>query len=380
MWTLPRSKKNGDEYCWIVKDWNILVVGYLFNNGLRGDKYLNDRSGQSTLILDSGRAALIAALFNKVTEGEGLANAVNWITERGLRTRAGRELSTSTASRILRNHLYKGWVEYPKWGISRRGTFDPIVSDEVWTRVQNVLNGRAATAVPHSRTNPTFPLKGIIVCSKCGKLATASISKGRTGRYAYYHCHRGAGHLSIRADKAERAFLQILEALAPEPARLCLVEAVFRAVWNQRNASRQPEVDRLETLLSQLNTRKRNVLEQMETGVLNDTDFSERYRKLNHQIADAESAISQARETELDVDIALTYLNHVLWNLHILFENSDIGTKRSICKAIFPEGIRCSRMGFGTVVTHSLFSMFGDETVSLEHLASPTGFEPVLSP
>jgi hypothetical protein len=51
-----------------------------------------------------------------------------------------------------------------------------------------------------------------------------------------------------------------------------------------------------------------------------------------------------------------------------------------IGRAIFPKGIKCSKVGFGTAVTHSLYSMLADDSVTAEHLASPTGFEPVLSP
>ncbi len=220
----------------------------------------------------------------------------------------------------------------------------------------------------------------IIICDKCGREATAVTSKGRSGRYPYYRCHRATGHLNIRADKAERAFQLVLESLIPNPARFLLVEEVLRDVWNQSNASRQSLMEGLEAQLKILTGRKGRVLERMQDGDLQGGDFRTLYDKVNAQIAQAEAALVIAQGTELEVDLALSYLRHLLWNFRILFENSDLDAKRRPCKAIFPDGIRCSKAGFGTVVSHSLFSMLADESVGVEHLASPTGFEPVLSP
>ncbi|MFZ1084040.1 MAG: hypothetical protein WAN35_03630 [Terracidiphilus sp.] len=159
-----------------------------------------------------------------------------------------------------------------------------------------------------------------------------------------------------------------------------LVEAVFHDVWDQRNASRKSEAVRLKTQFVRLGSRKGKLLEQMQEGVLTKEDFRTLYEKVNSEILQTEMAFADIQGKELDVDIALSYLNHLLWNLHILFENSYIESKMSIGRAIFPEGIRCSNSGFGTAVTHSLYSMLADESVTADHMASPTGFEPVLSP
>jgi DNA invertase Pin-like site-specific DNA recombinase len=342
--------------------------------------YLNGGSGQPSLVHDPERAPLMSALFAKVAEGSRLQHAIEWISIQGLRTRSGHVLSTSTASRLLRSPLYKGWVEHLSWGVSMEGTFAPIVTPQVWANVQQVLAGKAITAVPHINSNPAFPLKAIIICDKCGKPATASTSAGRANRYAYYHCHRGRGHLRIRADKAEQQFMRVLDSMRPNPVRMRLVEAVFHDVWDQRNASRQSETERLQAQLARLSSRKGRLLEQMQEGVLIGEDFRTLYDKANAAIMQTENALADVQGKELDVDIALKYLKHLLWNLNILFENSSLESKTKIARAIFPNGLRCANIGVGTAVTHSFYSMLADESVTAELLASPTGFEPVLSP
>ena len=54
-----------------------------------------------------------------------------------------------------------------------------------------------------------LPLRGYLVCSKCGKNLTGSASNGHGGRYFYYHCRHGCSE-RIRADKANTNFVELL--------------------------------------------------------------------------------------------------------------------------------------------------------------------------
>ena len=108
-------------------------------------------------------------------------------------------------------------------------------------------------------------------------------------------------------------------------------------------------------------------------------DFRDEYSSLGEQITAVEAAIagSQVSGERLDVDTGWGYLEHLLFNQHHLWNQSDAQEKRRIARLIFPSGIRCSKEGFGTPLTHSLFSMLGDENVPIEGLVALTGIEPV---
>src|SRR5262245_34197530 len=49
------------------------------------------------------------------------------------------------------------------YGVSRRGVFDPLVSEETFYRVRGILDGRIAIAGPRPRNNPDFPLRNFRV-------------------------------------------------------------------------------------------------------------------------------------------------------------------------------------------------------------------------
>lgn len=74
----------------------------------------------------------------------------------------------------------------------------------------------------------------------------------------------------------------------------------------------------------------------MEEGILSDDDFKVRYKRLEDLINAAVVQIEKMKgENGLDVDTALDYLSHLLWNSAMLWETSNLDTKQRLQRAIF---------------------------------------------
>ena len=69
----------------------------------------------------------------------------------GLIAQTGKELTTQSVENLLRNSIYAAWVVIPAWNLKERGSFEALVSDEPFERVQDILNGNRAAVVPHNR-------------------------------------------------------------------------------------------------------------------------------------------------------------------------------------------------------------------------------------
>src|SRR6266566_6415733 len=89
------------------------------------------------------------------------------------------------------------------------------VSQDTFDRVQAIIEGRIQVTGPRQRTRPDFPLKGIVRCEACGRPLTASWSRGRDGRYAYYHCWRHCRAVNVTKAKLEGLFADELKELQP---------------------------------------------------------------------------------------------------------------------------------------------------------------------
>jgi site-specific DNA recombinase len=87
---------------------------------------------------------------------------------------------------LLRNQLYTGIVDVPEYGVrGKRGDFEPLISEDLFYRVQAVLSGRLPSTTPKQRAHPDFPLRGFMRCASCGRGLTGSWSKGSQRRLRF---------------------------------------------------------------------------------------------------------------------------------------------------------------------------------------------------
>ncbi len=93
---------------------------------------------------------------------------------------------------ILRNRTYTGFVRVPEFKQEKthwvKGLHKPIISLDLFERVQSILNGKRISSIKALKKENEFFLRGHVICPNCQRPFTASHSKGRKHRYAYYHC------------------------------------------------------------------------------------------------------------------------------------------------------------------------------------------------
>ena len=132
-----------------------------------------------------------------------------------------------------------------------KGSWEGLVTLDTWQRVQDRIKHKVHTK------QTDFWLRGF-VCCECGHMLTASYSKGRGGRYGYYHCKQcGARHPARRTEDSFKAWLDDLgrknAKVLADIKRNALSE--FKAMFaGAEEAKRRAgeEVDRLSRQLSAL--------------------------------------------------------------------------------------------------------------------------------
>ena len=189
--------------------------------------YLNaPRSTGKSLIHDPARAPLVRRAFEEYVTGrytkeQLLKRARAW----GLTNRRGKPLTSQAIGMLLRNQLYAGIVDVPEYGVrGKRGDFEPLISEELFYRVQAILSGRVSSTAPRKRAHPDFPLRGFVRCESCGRGLTGSWSKGRNDYYAYYHCRPGCRAVNVSKTTLEGLFADELAQLQPTPGYMRLLK------------------------------------------------------------------------------------------------------------------------------------------------------------
>lgn len=132
------------------------------------------------IVPDPSRAHLIKELFERYATGlESYDTITKWARRVGLVSKKGNPLVRSTIEQIIRHPAYCGLIRWQ--GRESVGVHQPLVSMEIWKRVQDIRNGRTTNAGFGGKEH-TY--RGLIRCA-CGEVMTGELKKGK---YVYYHC------------------------------------------------------------------------------------------------------------------------------------------------------------------------------------------------
>ena len=342
--------------------------------------YLNgrDASGNKTLIPDPDRAPQIAEAFNLFATGlykrEQVRERLNMM---GFRTPKGKQLSAETLNRVLRNPRYAGILAVNRWGIESEGAYEPLISVEVFRRVQEVLAGRRTSITPRNRNNPDFPLRNFVLCGHCQKPLTASWSRGKMRvKYAYYRCQnrRCPSPANVRRQELESGFVDFLRKQQPDAGYLRLFHKVVLDVWEQKQASTIALVRSIEKQVDELRDRKRKLNEAFvfQQAINRDT-YEEMGAPLNDELAAAELNLGQARVDEVEVEKVLDSAENLLLNTAGLWQQCSLEQKQRLQQVLFPLGVEYADGLYRTQETSLLFKGLTDTDTAEELVGSATG-------
>ena len=111
----------------------------------------------------------------------------------------------------------------------------------------------------------------------------------------------------------------------------------------------------------------------MANGTIDAVDFIALHKPTIALIADIQVRLEIAERIELSIETALGYLSHILWNTRLLRKDANLQGKKAILSRIFPNGLSMSEKGFGTPLTHSLYTLLSENSVNETELVAPPG-------
>ncbi len=169
-------------------------------------------NGKRVIAPDPGIAQLVGHIFAWYATGMlSLKEVAEKAYGAGLAyRRTGAPVPVSAIHSMLRCRTYTG--EFVWKGRTYKGTHEPLVTHEIWTRVQKVLDERNARRIRKSKHE--FPFQGLITCGHCGCALVGELKKRK---YVYYHCTGYKGKCDepyVRQEVLEEKLQEVLGRLA----------------------------------------------------------------------------------------------------------------------------------------------------------------------
>jgi DNA invertase Pin-like site-specific DNA recombinase len=360
-------------------------IGYMNIGGKTGanikpDARIAPLIARAFELMATGKYKKIEVL--KIVTDEGLKTPMRQ-TQKG-RTTGGKPLTPQTFQAVLRNPLYAGWITLPSDPTFEpvKGLHEALVTQELFDRVQDVLDGRRPSVAPKRKLNAALPLKCLVRCENCGTPLTGGFAKGRNERYGYYWCRKkGCRAVKVRKERLEAEFISKLRTLRPKDDTLADFPKVAAKAWNSKQGDFEKQRKKLLAKLEECRALKSELLKSKLRGEVSQKDYEENNAEFAGEIAamEAERRVIESDAGKMDSFIRFAELR--LIDISCVWEIASPEQRQRVQNLLFRDGLDYSMSaGFLNRSKPCLFNVL--ESISSEStlLASPTGFEPVLSP
>ncbi|MEM0987335.1 MAG: recombinase family protein [Pseudomonadota bacterium] len=344
--------------------------GYWVFHTLPGYKYVKAKGGGKVLVRDEPVASIVQEALEGFASGRFITQSE---VQRFLLSRPEFPIQKSyggirlqKVTDMLTHPLYAGMVFSKKWNISlRKGKHEALISYEMFERIQKRLKN-TGYAPRRSDIGKQFPLRGFVLCADCNTPLTASLAKSCTGRYYPYYLCQKKGCVSygksIRRDKLEGEFSDLLKGLRPSAPLYAIAREMFMDAWTQRGAQAKAMQASLTRTVADLDAR---LEEAMDQAAETDSDFAlkalerkagklERERLIARERLDQTSTPKAGGQENLE--LALTFLANPLK----LWEKGNHAMRRAVLKMVFADRLQyCRKEGPRTPLLSLPFKALG---------------------
>ena len=301
----------------------------------------------------------------------------DFLFEKGVRQKKkGGKLLPQTLDRIFRNKFYTGKVVSKKYGLEVQGQHPPMISEELFYRVQAILDGRNVNLKPsltrRTRDNIEFPLRRIIKCVACGSSYSGAWSQGKRTRYAYYFCAKRCKECgSIGVEEMWERVSDKLTSISFTKKTIELLVAWMRQKYYQRISELQKRREEADEELKSLYKLRQALIDKNLKGIYSDEIFKEQNKLLEEKIKVIQLAKNDELYEKYNVSLITEFVEQKMANVAETFASSNLKQIRVLLCSIFPEGIANGRNGF----VNTPLSPFYKAILDLEATAIPSGGE-----
>ena len=346
--------------------WNVMQpIGYVSGK---------DELGKTLMQLDPIKAPLIKDLFSTFSLGVYSQNEILKMSKfRKLK------LSKSTLSRVLRNILYVGDIKVPaKYDEPEqivKGLHKPIVSREVFNKVQYLLASRNRNTSKQNKMRDDMYLRGHLKCVKCGGNLTGSASTSKTGKkHYYYHCNRAKGcKESFKVKDAHNELIHLFRDLKP-PVEVCdLFELVLEDYYKTSKQTQYNDIRRVKSEIEGLEIKKDKLLDKLLDEVISNDLFKKHSTNIDEELTEKRNELLNLNDYQKDLSEYINYGLKLMQNLETFFEKSDVHIKNKLMSSIFEEKIEFDGEKYRTPKFKDGFGFIYQKTNELKGLKKEKG-------
>ncbi len=270
----------------------------------------------------------------------------------------GLKITKQSVGRSFRNKFYMGVLTSKRYPDEVEGQHIPMVSKELFYRVQAILDGRDTNklVLPRkSRDNEEFPLRRIVRCGKCGTPLPGAWSKGRGGRYQYYFCRKRCIGKSVPVGDIHDEIINILDGVTPTENGIKFYCAYLRKTYNKRLTKLHRTKNAADEEIKKLYALRQLLIQKNLEGTFSDDIFKEQNAMLEEKILASHAAKNDALIDKYNIDAITDFIKEKIGKLSETYSNSSLSQLRCLLGSIFPSGFAWSYPGCSNTIVSALY-------------------------
>lgn len=336
-----QREKNGEQTSNRMK--GRMMNGYSVFCAPVGYRYQRRNGHGKLLVRDEPVASIIKDVMEGYASGRfaSMAEVTRYLEKQPAFPKINGTIRQQVVTDLFNRVLYAGYIEHEPWGITRRkGHHDPIVSLEVYERIQ-ARKAERKLAPARADINQDFPLRGAVNCACCDAPMTSCWSKSGTGkRYPYYWCQTKTCDMyrkSIRAEKIDAAFEEVIHSLGPSQGMIAVFKTMLKNAWSQRLAQASAQKGDLKKDIAQIDKQLDGLLvrivETDNPSVI--AAYEKKIEKLETDkmlLADKVDQNAQPKHTLDEIFELSTQFLANPWNIWV---NSNLTLKKTVLRMVF---------------------------------------------
>lgn len=274
--------------------------------------YLTDPKTKK-FVIDPETAPTVRLVFDMYARGSTVAEIVEELNAKGLRTLRGGKFTKNSLHSMLKNEKYIGVYSY-KDQVRIEGGVPAIIEPETFAKVQEMLkiNKRAPA---HTWSRADYILTDKLFCGHCGSKMAGESGTSKTGaKHNYYICtkrkrERACNKKAVRQEWIEGVVLDaVLEILRNDEMLEYIADGVYAYYQEQKEDNDIAEA--LKAELADIEKATANIMKAIEAGIFN-AATKKRMDELDAQRTAIEAELSHqelVRSWELTRDHILFFL------------------------------------------------------------------------
>ena len=288
--------------------------------------------GHKIAVIDEEKAPLVRRMFELYAGGNySLDRLVEIMYKEGLRTRRGNKLVKSRMATLLSHPFYYGKILWN--GKIYDGKHQPLISKELFDRVQRVLKGKTT---PKYRKH-FWLFKGLIRCAECKGLITWERHKG----IVYGHCNHYRNcsqNVWVKEHEIEKQITEVFGSLEIRNKRL------MKWIHKALKESHRDEIEYRNSCLNELKRRHDLILQRLDRlydekldGKISEEFYERKFKQYSKEKEEVESAIKKHENANLKYYELGLNLYELSQKAREIYLKAKLEEKRQLIKLVFKE-------------------------------------------